>query len=488
MRTLLRLFAALTLSGLFAHAPAPAATPPSFSISPAGAQEDSGKLCFPVKMHGTRSTAPSTVTASLIAGTAKAGEDYVAAVKTVTFQPGEFGLFKQACFDLVNDARPEPTETVTGKLTKVSNARLYVGGALGTILDSDVAAPPPPPPPSEPPPPSGKPRLVSEGDSISVTWGSCSGGNHTAMFALCRTATVTHCGLAVGGSVLGSPTDANGLTNPTRLAKVDDCAPNLVTVLIGANDLVSWNPAWTADTWLARLWGYVATLKAKGYKVAVGTILPQYQPNSPVANYTAEFNARRKVVNTAIKAAVGSKIDAVIDFAADPVIGPDAAAQDKALYYDGIHPTDGCGLGCGGQGRLAAVYAPVVDKLLTQPTTPPPTEPPPPPPSGTGWIAADLWAGAPYARALSDCASVNRTAETDRVGLAIAGVKAGTVYKLVVGGSGSGRSGSPAAAWGWTPFKNVEGRSGDTWTLEDPAGGEEITVPQACLEGVKPAA
>jgi lysophospholipase L1-like esterase len=190
-------------------------------------------------------------------------------------------------------------------------------------------------------------------------------GSHTGVYAAQHTS-VHFCGLAVGGSVIGTPTDGNALTNPTRLQKVYDCNAKVVTVLVGANDLVSWNPAWTTDAWLERLWGYIGTLKAKGYKVAVGTILPQYQPTNSVANYTADFNARRKVVNSAIKAAVGTKIDAVIDFAADPVMGPDAAAQNKDLYYDGIHPTDSCGVGCGGQGKMYAIYAPVVDKLLSQ--------------------------------------------------------------------------------------------------------------------------
>ena len=63
---------------------------------------------------------------------------------------------------------------------------------------------------------------------------------------------------------------------------------------------------------------------------------------------------------------MGVHIDAVIDFAADPVMGPDSAAQDKTLYHDGLHPTDGCGMGCGGQGKLAAIYTPVVDRLLAQ--------------------------------------------------------------------------------------------------------------------------
>ena len=55
---------------------------------------------------------------------------------------------------------------------------------------------------------------------------------------------------------------------------------------------------------------------------------------------------------------------AVIDFAADPVMGPDTAPLDKTLYKDGLHPTDGGANGAGGQGKLALIYARAVDALL----------------------------------------------------------------------------------------------------------------------------
>jgi hypothetical protein len=110
------------------------------------------------------------------------------------------------------------------------------------------------------------------------------------------------------------------------------------------------------------LLAYVEPIRASGAKVAVGTVLPQYHASSP--DYNRRFNARRAEVNQALRSLVGSRIDAVIDYAADPEMGSDAAAMNTALYSDGVHPTDGCGMGCGGQGKLAAVYLPVVDALL----------------------------------------------------------------------------------------------------------------------------
>jgi hypothetical protein len=190
--------------------------------------------------------------------------------------------------------------------------------------------------------------LASEGDSISVTWG----GNHTGMYAKAHP-DMKHCGLAVGGSGLS--------TMLGRIDGVTACNPKVVTVLIGANGL---KDATSTDSWTSSLFGYTDTLRAKGYKVAVATILPQYHSTNPT--YDTIFNGRRAIVNNAIRGAVGAHIDAVIDFAADPVMGPDVAARNTALYRDGTHPTDGCGPGCGGQGKLFVIYAPVVDRLIGQ--------------------------------------------------------------------------------------------------------------------------
>ena len=192
--------------------------------------------------------------------------------------------------------------------------------------------------------------LASEGDSISYTWG----GNHTGMYAGLRKDSLTHCGLAVGGSGLN--------TMSSRSDGVINCNPKVLTVLIGANDL--WDAS-SADAYLTNLFAYTDKFRARGIKVAVGTILPQYIASNPT--YNTVFNARRADVNKGIRAAVGGRIDAVIDFASDPTMGPDEAARNTSLYHDGVHPTDGCGLGCGGQGKLASVYTPVVDRLLGLP-------------------------------------------------------------------------------------------------------------------------
>lgn len=183
-----------------------------------------------------------------------------------------------------------------------------------------------------------------------MTWG----GNHTGIYAKNHPG-VKHCGLAVGGSGVGTMT--------ARADGVITCNPKVLTVLIGANDLNNWKR--TTEGWLTALWSYTDSMRARGIKVAVGTVLPRCGSGDG-AVFDAEHNKRRAVANSAIRQAVGVHIDAVIDFAADPVIGPDSAPCNRSLYYDGLHPTDGNSAGTGGQNKLAVIYTPVVDRLLAQ--------------------------------------------------------------------------------------------------------------------------
>lgn len=198
--------------------------------------------------------------------------------------------------------------------------------------------------------------VVAEGDSISYFWA----GSYTGIYARTHP-TVEYRGTAVGGSGIDNPGNGNGLIQ--RLAADLALHPAVVTVLIGTNDL---GGAESAQAWLDSLWSYVAAVKASGAKVIVGTVLPLY--NAANASYTATHNSRRAVVNVAIRAAVGTRIDGVADFAADPSMGPDSAARDPSLYHDGTHPSDATIVGGGldGQSRLAAIYAPVLDRVLAQ--------------------------------------------------------------------------------------------------------------------------
>jgi hypothetical protein len=91
--------------------------------------------------------------------------------------------------------------------------------------------------------------------------------------------------------------------------------------------------------------------------VLVGTDFAQCQTGNP-NNVNGRQNTARVPYNAGLRAAVGTKIDGVIDFAADPVMGTDAAPCDTALFQDGLHPTEV------GQANMAVIYGPAVDRAL----------------------------------------------------------------------------------------------------------------------------
>nr|WP_246848159.1 DUF1996 domain-containing protein [Sphingomonas beigongshangi] len=236
------------------------------------------------------------------------------------------------------------------KAAGVANAAEAARRAQIAALSPAPAPSPTPvstPTPTPTPAPAALAGILAEGDSISIDWG----GSYVGIGKSLRPA-LAITGKAVGGSRITDTAGGNGLVQ--RFAADKALKPAVVTIFIGANDLGDGSYD-TPQAWLDALWAYVAGWKATGAKVAVATVLPQ-------CNYD-RHNQRRAIVNPAIRAAVGSKIDGVLDFAADDALGPDAAACDKSLYKDGLHPTDGGTDLSGGEGRLARIYIAGLDAL-----------------------------------------------------------------------------------------------------------------------------
>jgi hypothetical protein len=75
------------------------------------------------------------------------------------------------------------------------------------------------------------------------------------------------------------------------------------------------------------------------------------------SNRYPNFNVDRNQVNAAIRTWVGLHADAIVDFAADPTMGPDAACLDTTLYQDGLHPTDH------GHSILEPIFAAVINAM-----------------------------------------------------------------------------------------------------------------------------
>ena len=221
------------------------------------------------------------------------------------------------------------------------------------------------------PAPSKPAGLVAEGDSITVEWG----GNYAGLWRKAHPG-AKFTTLAVSGARISDPTGGNGLVQ--RLPALLAAKPAVVSILIGANDLGDGQYA-TPDAWLSALRGYVAQVKGSGAKVAVFTVLPLCFDDPKLAHYVARHAQRRPIANAGIRAdAASGKIDAVIE-AADLLGGDKAPCTGRALFKDGIHPSDSNGKD-GGQDRLYGAYAPVVDKLLNSRGTAAPT---PAAPAGT---------------------------------------------------------------------------------------------------------
>lgn len=103
---------------------------------------------------------------------------------------------------------------------------------------------------------------------------------------------------------------------------------NIFAIFIGANDI---NSGISASTFFNDLKTYCLARKATGWKVIVCTLLPQDLGNPAV-------NPLRNAINTMIRND-SSFYDVLADTGAESHIGPDAAASNTALYYDGEHMT-----------------------------------------------------------------------------------------------------------------------------------------------------
>ncbi|SFJ09152.1 Calx-beta domain-containing protein [Albimonas pacifica] len=118
-----------------------AAPAPRLSAGDAQAGEAAGVVEFTVSLSAPAS-GPATVDWATVAGTARAGEDYVPAVGTLTFAPGETA--KTVSVALADDALHEADETFGLRLTSPSGATLARAEATATILDDDPAPAGPP--------------------------------------------------------------------------------------------------------------------------------------------------------------------------------------------------------------------------------------------------------------------------------------------------------------------------------------------------------
>ncbi len=111
--------------------------PPAVSVSDASGLESAGSLSFRLNLNKGPGSAAS-VKFSTKDGTAKSGEDYTAASKTVEFGAGETS--KTVVVPIALDDNAEGNETFTVHLSEAMGLIIYDGEGTGTIMDDDPPA------------------------------------------------------------------------------------------------------------------------------------------------------------------------------------------------------------------------------------------------------------------------------------------------------------------------------------------------------------
>jgi hypothetical protein len=153
--------------------------------------------------------------------------------------------------------------------------------------------------------------------------------------------------------------------------------PRIYHIGVGRNDLTNTVLYPTPQDWLNALLAHITRIKAgcPAVKVTVETLVGQQVTGQSTAN--AAYNAARAIVNPLIRAAVGGGlIDAVVDFAANGTLGPDAAltpaaASSTTISVDGLHLySDDNMAHSTGHGIAYPIFAAVIDAQVTATTLP----------------------------------------------------------------------------------------------------------------------
>lgn len=119
--------------------PAPTSLPTVSIIAGAPSAENSGRSAFSLSLSQASSKSV-TVYFSTVDHTAKAGSDYVHAVRSVTFAPGETS--KAFDISLVNDGLGERLESFSVQIDMATNARIGSAVAFGRVTDDDALVAP----------------------------------------------------------------------------------------------------------------------------------------------------------------------------------------------------------------------------------------------------------------------------------------------------------------------------------------------------------
>lgn len=199
----------------------------------------------------------------------------------------------------------------------------------------------------------GQTVVVAEGDSISVDYGGYYAGRFKGDHP-----DISYHIKAVGGSSI--------TTLVARRSEVLGLRPDALTVFVGANDLGGYA---SGQAYFDALMAYIQPFRDADVKVLIATPLPRNASDNPAFNNAS--NNHRVELSRLLKEAVGKKIDGVIDFGGDPIVGQLSATTNGQLYSDGLHPTEISFNGApGGHYYMVRIYdeamKPILEKIKGQ--------------------------------------------------------------------------------------------------------------------------
>jgi len=194
------------------------------------------------------------------------------------------------------------------------------------------------------------PAILTEGDSITAGAYTTGGGYPGLAYADGFSISVVINNISVGASTVcgATPNPIQGRAAITDMFfAARKSGNNILSVLVGTNDLVSYSAAQIHAAIILYLQDRISA--TPNLKTIVCTIGPRTD---------AGLNIKRNALNTLLKDDATGAITVICDLAADATYGPDAAALNATLYPDGLHPAQG------GQAAFAATWKATVESLL----------------------------------------------------------------------------------------------------------------------------
>lgn len=193
-------------------------------------------------------------------------------------------------------------------------------------------------------------RVVCAGDSIMQGRGSLYGLSMPAQLALTGTPEIFNTGIS-GETLINLYTNRVADRDPlfTSIYGPGKC---LLVCEAGVNDVnVDETAGATVYSGAATPW--ITSAKAVGFKVLQATLLPQTDPAFSGADETERQAYNALVVSNSAGA------DAIVNVAANAIMGPPTAPDNPVLYFDLAHPT-----GAGYLELATTNYAPSINAFL----------------------------------------------------------------------------------------------------------------------------